>query len=370
MTQLTVLHIFSGDLWAGAEVMGFNLLSKLITYPDVKIIALILNEGTLSKKLKNIGVETYVISENENRFPIIFVKANSLLKAKNIDVIHSHRYKENLLALLLARARGIKCLVTTIHGKPETIKNRNNRKQSIKWFSKINYFLMKHYFAMVVAVSDEIKKCLIIEHSFRADNVNVIYNGICIPYINENVPHTTNKTYNIGTVGRMVPVKNHELFLEIAAKIKESVNDVQFSILGDGPLKNRLIEKTKALNIENDVNFLMPQIDTLPYYQSLDIYLNTSQHEGIPLSILEAMACKKPVVAPNIGGIPEIITNGIDGMLVTGNMPEEYAGVCIKLIQNDELRSTISKNARERIITRFDNSSMTASYMELYKKYS
>ena len=99
---MTVLHIFSGDLWAGAEVMIFNLLSRLHEDGAVKVIALSLNEGVLVDKLRALGISTSVIPEKSHTFRAILRHATRLLKDTPIDVIHSHRYKENLLAWRLA----------------------------------------------------------------------------------------------------------------------------------------------------------------------------------------------------------------------------------------------------------------------------
>ena len=116
---MNILHIFSGDLWAGAEVLIFNLLSSLQKYSDLNIIAISLNEGTLTQKLRENNIETYVIPENKYSFPKIFSKALYFLRHRKIDIIHAHRYKENLLALLLNRFFHSKGLITTIHGLPE-----------------------------------------------------------------------------------------------------------------------------------------------------------------------------------------------------------------------------------------------------------
>ena len=78
--------------------------------------------------------------------------------------------------------------------------------------------------------------------------------------------------------------------------------------------------------------------DPMPYYQSLDLYLNTSLHEGIPLSILEAMACGKPVVAPKVGGIPEIISHEENGVLIEAREPKKIADSCLRLMQDEDLR--------------------------------
>jgi glycosyltransferase involved in cell wall biosynthesis len=174
--------------------------------------------------------------------------------------------------------------------------------------------------------------------------------------------------FHIGTVGRMVPVKNFDLFLTTAAAVRRQTEGVRFSILGDGQLRGQLIKKVKELKINDRLDFLPPYPDPFPYYRSLDLYLNTSIHEGIPLSILEAMSCTKPVVAPRVGGIPEIITHGEQGWLVEEYHPSAFSRACLRLIQDKDLRKTLGENALKRVTTCFSDYRMAESYKKVYQQ--
>jgi len=367
-SQLTVLHIFSGDLWAGAEVMIFNLLNSLQDETGLKILALSLNEGILTRKLREIGVETFVIPETINPFPAIFVKALRLFKRKRIALIHSHRYKEHLLAVLLAKSMAVGRLVATLHGLAEPPAHPKSPKPPIKLKAKLDYFMLKHAFTRVVAVSQEMQAALIQRYAFGKPKVELIYNGIRLPQFPQPLgDRPTHGHFHIGTVGRMVPVKDFDLFLEIAAGVKGQVPSVQFSVLGDGPMRDHLMSKVKELQLEESVAFLPPQPDPSPYYQSLDLYLNTSRHEGLPLSILEAMACGTPVVAPKVGGIPEIISHGENGWLVDTRAPQAFVQACVSLKHDKALRSCMGVHASQAIACRFSDSRMAASYLKLYR---
>ena len=371
----TILHIFSGDLWAGAEVMIFNLLNKLKDQPDMKMIALSLNEGILADKLRHAGIETHIIPEGKNSLAKVFARAFKLLRKRNIDIIHAHRYKENLLALLLTKSLGVKRLVSTLHGLSEPPCHTQNGGNSIGLKTRINYFVLNRFFTRVVVVSHDIKNVLIEKNGFHAGKVDVVHNGIDLPRSPiSRVPDSSSRFFHIGTVGRMVPVKDFNLFLEVAAEIKKHTDAVRFSILGDGPLKKQLIKRAHELKIGDCVQFLTPRQDPLSYYQSLDLYLNTSLHEGIPLSILEAMACGKPAVAPRVGGMPEIISNGEYGLLVEGREPERFVSSCMMLMNNRKLSLRMGESASKRIETYFSSFKMAESYRQVYqhscKKFS
>jgi len=347
--------------------MVYNLLSKLKDIPKLKIIAISLNEGTLSSKLKEAGIETYIIPEKKRTLPSIILRACNLLKGQKIDIIHSHRYKENLLALALCKIMNIKKSVATLHGLPEPTVNGPQKGNPVKLKTKFNYLVLKRYFTNIVAVSLDMKKTLCVKYFFNDKQIAVIYNGIPIFGRQDyNVCHDKKGYFHIGTVGRMVPVKDFNLFLEVAAELKKVTERVRISILGDGPLKERLLERAKELKIEACVEFLSPIPDPYQYYLSLDLYLNTSLHEGIPLSILEAMSCGKAVIAPKVGGIPEIISHGVEGCLVEGRTPGLFSALCSELINDKWKRDEMGKKGIEKIRRQFTDIKMANQYLNLY----
>lgn len=369
-TPLRVLHVFSGDLWAGAEVMVYSLLKNLHNDPNLEILALSLNEGTLSRKLGEAGISVWVIPEAEHSFAAILWKAFRHLRGKRIEIIHSHRYKENLLAFILSRVLGTRTIIATLHGLAEPAPGTAMRWR-LRFRVGMDYLLLRRFFTRVVAVSKDMKETLIRDRGFDGGKVALIHNGIGVPpALTPADPSaeygSDSRAVHIGTVGRLVAVKDFELFLQVAAKVKARFPAVHFSILGDGPLKEKLMKVAKGLGLEDSVEFLSPQADPMPYYQSLDIYLNTSVHEGLPLSILEAMSCARPVVAPAVGGLLEVISHGEDGFLVEGRKPQGFVDWCLKLIQEEGLRKRVGRKAFEKIASSFTDLQMAKSYRELY----
>lgn len=370
---VNVLLIFSGDLWAGAEVMIFNLLNELKGYPSCKIIALSLNEGILTDRLRSSGIQTHVIPENMNSFLKIFWKALCLFWDVKIDVIHSHRSKENMLALLLSKFLFKKKLIATYHGwGVEYFEKNNGNKFGL--ISRIDFFVLRYFFTRVAPVSLDIKNVFIRKFRFNENKTVVVHNGIKIPPYTHSTDQpinlSINRAFHVGTVGRLMPQKDFTLFIEIAAIISKKMKNIRFSILGDGPLKELLVQKAKDLNIENNVEFLHPLENPFPYYYSLDIYLNTSLFEGIPLTILEAMACRIPVVASKVGGIPEIINDNENGILEDSRDPDVYAEKCISLLNNQNLRNDLGNSANRTVENSFSSRHMAESYLELYKLIS
>ena len=372
----TVLSIFSGDLWAGAEVMIFNLLAELHKSGRLHLVALSMNEGTLTQRLRSLPIETHVIPESRYTFLQIAIQAIRLFHGQHVHVIHSHRYKENILGFLLSLMLRPRLLVSTIHGLPEL--PRGERAKSDVLMS-LDHALLKRRFANVTAVSQDIRRRLIQEFGLPCEKISVIHNGIRFP---DQIPcdpsfsgtsqrdGTPLRSFHIGTVGRLVPVKDFGLFLSTAAAIKRRLSNVRFSILGDGPAQDELTRKSIDLGISKSIEFLSSVSDPFPYYRTLDVYLNTSRHEGIPLSVLEAMACKVPVVAAKVGGIPEIISDGIEGFLVPGREPADFAMACLRLLDDNALRRSVGQLSRKKIETQFSAAFMSSQYLALYTTQS
>lgn len=363
-SSLKILHLVSGDLWAGAETMACNLLKRLKNYNDIDISVIILNEGRLAKELRLAGLTVHVIDERQNSFWEIFKKTRKIVIGCLPEIIHSHRYKENLLALLISGClRGIK-LVSTQHGLPEAYAKKPAIVQRFKTLA--NFSILSRFFT-TVTVSGDILNSLIIRFGFRKENVEIIHNGIELP---ENVssPNNTGE-FVIGSSGRLFPVKDYPLMLEIARVVAlKGVKNIRFELAGNGPEMPELKKMIAYYGLKADF-ILKGHVDDMEsFYRGLDVYLNTSVHEGIPMTILEALSYGIPVIAPAVGGIIEIIDDANDGFLIDSRNPQDFAEKCMLLKDNIELRKRMAHAAREKAEQVFSAEKMADKYYRLYRR--
>jgi glycosyltransferase involved in cell wall biosynthesis len=359
-----VLHLVSGDLWAGAEVMVATLFEALAGDPEVELAALCFNRGILSRKLEALGSDVQVIAERAHTWPAIVAAAYARFRRTRIDVIHSHRVKQHLLAALLSKALGVPSGMATIHGLPEPLRESRGRHATDRAKPLVERLLIRRAFTKVVAVSREMHDRLKTE-GMRGELIH-IYNGIRIPAAR---PTTANGSQHVvGSVGRLVDIKDYELFLATAAEIARVDPSVGFQILGDGPERASLLERATALGLGARFTILPAVEDPLPFYRSLDLYLNTSVHEGLPLSILEALACERAVVAPAVGGIPEIIQTGDggQGLLAATRHPATLARCCLDLLADPSRRAAMGQRGRERVMRHFSADRMAQAYKAAY----
>jgi len=359
-----VCHIVSGDLWAGAEVVVRHLLGGLQAAGDVRLRAILLNEGRLAAEIRALGIRTHVLEERALSFPGILRRARHLLREDPPDILHAHRYKENALAFLLRGSSPRSKLVATQHGLPEiypgmaTVKNRA--------VSRANFLLMSRCFHSVVAVSHDIRWALLNRLGFRDATVRVIHNGIELPSSMPGKPE--HGPFVVGSCGRLVPVKDYPLMVEIAKAVAAMEPRIRFHLAGDGPERARLEAMVAAGGIENTFALLGHCEEMARFYGSLSVYLCTSRHEGMPMSVLEAMSLGNPVVAPAVGGLREMVRNGENGILLRTRSPEDYARAILGLYRDAETRKRMSRAARWSVEREFSVDRMIRGHVDLYRE--
>lgn len=359
---LKICHLISGDLWAGAEVMAFNLLGGLKTLPGIELFVIVLNRGRLSQALERLGISVYVIDESEHSFLTIIRRTASIVRRHAPQVIHAHRYKENILAYLVSIAlpEGA-ALVSTQHGMPETYHRSPSLGQRLK--SSVNYKLLASKFSRTVAVSSDIEEKLVNDYALPRDTVQLIRNGIVVPEV--AVTSKPKDRFVIGSAGRFFPVKDYLFMVEVAKEVSMKCDQIRFELAGDGPMLEEIQGLIEKYGLTGQFVVRGFFDDVGPFYRELDVYLNTSLHEGIPMSVLEAMAHRLPTIAPKIGGLKEIITDGVDGYLVDARNPEYFADRCLALYENAALRRQMANAAREKIIREFSMQRMAQQYADL-----
>ena len=362
--MVKVCHIVSGDLWAGAEVMVFQLLKGLAACPDIVPSAIVLNEGRLAAEIRSLGIPIRVIDERVNSFPRILREAKEWLRSDPPDCLHSHRYKENLLAWLLNRGmKGVR-LFATQHGMPEILGDKSGMKH--RFVTRGNLRLIRGFYR-VVCVSRDVREMFLRKYGFPEEKTCTIPNGVEFPdpARREN-RREAGDPFLIGSSGRFFPVKDYPLFVRIARVVKTSSAPIRFELAGDGPEVEEVEGLIRKFELGDTVSLKGFLHEMSAFYRNLDLYLNTSMHEGMPMSVLEAMSYGLPVIAPNVGGFKEIIDDGIQGHLIDGRDPEIFAAKCISLFEDRETLHRMGIAARAKVERDFSVERTIRAYRNLY----
>lgn len=170
----------------------------------------------------------------------------------------------------------------------------------------------------------------------------------------------------IGTVGRLVPVKNQMVLIDAFSKLCNQDFNIKLIIVGDGPLRHQLQTVAKDTGCADRIEFLGRRSDVPEIMRAMDIFVLSSYSEGMSNTILEAMSSGLPVVATAVGGNPELVLNGKTGLLVPTNDPEKLERALCLLIRHEEMRKEMGMRGRERVKKYFSLRGMIDNYEKLY----
>ena len=313
------------------------------------------SEFQIGKMAKHYGVKDYIEVFDRSMLDLrCLFELNNLVKKNHIQIIHVHDLKTTLLGILLKVLNPKVRIMSTAHGW--IINSRMDRlKQKLQ-------FLMLRYYPLHIAVSEATKK-LMIDNGIDSESIKVLYNSIDIDHWKRNgAVSTVKEEFNIldenmivGTVGRLSREKDLPTFFKVACNILKHYPDTKFLIVGDG--KGVMLEELKTLSNEmglrKSVIFTGHRNDLKNIYISFDIFLSTSLTEGLPNTVLEAMALEVPVVATKVGGLPELIEDTISGTLCRPSDVDAITDAVLNLINDYDQRCKFASNGRKKMIDRF-----------------
>jgi len=369
--RVCVCHVIEGSAWAGAEVQVATLLRALSKCPEVSLHAIVLKEGRLAHELRTFGVTVQVVSEQQKSFFQAISEYSSFLKGRNIQILHSHNYKENLVALLLSRICKVPHLVRTEHGHPEPYSVVRNPKH---WcVLAADRLAAKYTAARIVSVSSDLGDFW--KQHADPQRVSLLRNGVDLEHVNSSLTPAEAKQrlgipgdrFVVGIAARLECIKRHDLFLATASYLAEKLSNANFVIAGGGRQKNSLQRLILESGLQDRAVLLGERNDVYDVLRAMDILLISSDHEGIPMVMLEAMALGVTVVARKVGGMPEVIRDGVNGILVSSDNPEELGRACMSIFDSPLLRANLTKAARDEIHQSYSADKNAKIMMELYR---
>ncbi len=291
------------------------------------------------------GLETYSIVERRALDPEVLRQIICWCRSHAIDIIHTHDFRSDLYGLIAARRLGIPS-VSTCHGWIA-----NNLKGRI--YTLVDKFLLR-FFDRVIVVSARMQAHLH-GRGILPNKIALIQNALVVEHYK---PGRGDRSVQaewripahhkvVGKIGRLSPEKCQDLFVRAAADVVRHVPDVSFVLIGLGPEEDRLRRMATELGIAGHVVFAGYRSDMQRVYNSLDLVVQASSTEGMPNVILEALVMRVPVVATDVGGTAEIVTDGYSGRLIPPHDLEALvSGICEAL--TDTARTAAWVEAGER----------------------
>ena len=369
-----VLHIHDSSGLYGAESVILSLataMSKSNYYPIIGC----LTGGDQDKPDLGSAAEELALSVEylpmRSRLDIsVVVRLCSVLRKRNIQLMHAHGYKSNLIGLLASKLCGIQIVTTQHLYPPMPLKDKK-----LQFYSKIDAFYTMKRMAKIIAVSGEIKEKLIAA-GLDEHKITVIDNGIDIEkYSNSRDEHIEvlrrsigigDDVSVVGTFGRLTQQKGHKYLLEAASKVLENKISAIFLIAGDGPLKTELEKSAVELGLGGKVRFLGFRRDTADLLKIMDVFVMSSIDEGLPMAMIEAMASRKAVLVTSVGEIPKVIKDGVNGMLVPANESDLLAHKLCILLNDAQLRNELAGKAFLDANEHYSKEAMCGKYVSVY----
>ncbi len=366
--EKTIVHIAKITGIHGSEKHLLELLPELNKIYRIVFIGLTEPETPVAEYfeiLKKHGIKTYTLTIKSNFDPPCFFKLFNILKRLKPCLVHTHLIHADIYATAAASLAGAGKIISTKHN--DDIFRHN------KILRKINAFFNRRTNG-IIAISNSVARFISRMEAVDPGKIRTIYYGLSEPAIHSSRDTVrrqmgfTEKEIILIIVARLVQQKGHCYLIEAFSKAFEKNQDLRLLIVGDGELKNTLQSQVKEKKLNHVIHFTGYRKNIPDMLQASDIFVHPSLWEGFGLAILEAMACKAPVIATRVSAIPELVENNESGLLVPAKDTEELEQAITLLSADKQLRIRLGLNAHQQWKNRFSIKNMVKNTHKYYNE--
>lgn len=361
-----IMHLVLNLNIGGLEWVVINLLKRLDKDRFSPSAACLLDGGTLVNEVKKLGFELDILNKPDKLDFSAFLRLAKILKEKKIDLIHTHNTGAYIYGGIAAKIAGVNALVHTEHGRCFPDKKR------LMWTEKI----LSAFTHSIIAVSEDLKEKLVEFEKIDPRKISVIPNGIDVdlfkPTERQSVEQKKEELgldkdiFIVGTVGRLDPIKDHRNLIEAFKIAEKYMPAAKLLIAGDGPLMDSLKLKVESLKLQEKVKFLGERNDIVELLNVFDLFVLPSKSEGVSLTLLEAMAARKPIIATDVAGNKEILEHGKDGYLVPACSTEKLSEAILYLAKNPAMAFKLRNAAYVKVRQKYSLENMISRYQDIY----
>lgn len=373
--HISILFVVDGLEFGGGERTFLQLIQELF-HEQYDIHVATSPEGDFFKVLTGMGIDV-VSLELKNRINFNKIKKLSeIIRERKINIVHSQGARADFFARMAARKLKPKIRIVNTVAMPVKGYDVGAFKKGIYRFFD---WVSERYVDRFIVVSDVLRETLLNSYRIPHDKVIKVYNGIELNEYRPNGKEVRSQKSEvkrefgiakdvpvIGAIGRMVWQKGFEYLIQAILEIVKNYPKVKVLLVGDGPLRKRLEALSEELRVRDNVIFTGFRSDIKEILSTVDLLVIPSLLEGFPMVTLEAMAMAKPIVATNIDGITEQITDGVDGILVPPKNPSALAKAVIRALNDKELAMTMGLAARKKVEQKFSVEKMIAETKKVY----
>ena len=314
-----------------------------------------------------------------------YKELRKIIREYKPDIVHTHAAKAGALGRLAALKEGVPVIIHTFHGH---VFHSYFSPLKTKIFLAIERYLGKRSSA-IIAIRERQKKDLAFKYAVaKPTKIRMIPLGFDLSRFQEGTEEkrirfrdkyfVSDDEIAVGIIGRLVPIKNHSMFINSAKAVLEKTGKkVRFFIIGDGESRDHLLHEAAVLGLDytyfpstakKAVFTFCSWIKDVDYaVAGLDIVAMTSYNEGTPVSLIEAQAGNRAVISTNVGGIENVISKNETALLVDSNNYDQFTAALLKLIEDDELRNQMGSKGWEFVKEKFHFTRMIREVSELYR---
>jgi glycosyltransferase involved in cell wall biosynthesis len=362
---LSVTLLASGDLWGGAETQIFDFARRL-PGTGVRLRVCLFVKGRLYDAIERAGATVEHLPSPSVGSYSSWIRR---LTGDGADVFHLHGYKATILAARGLRAKRF-AVVKTEHGLPETYGGIRGSKRFL--YAILDEIATRRSVSRVICVSGDVLKHF--ESRYPRGRCVLIRNGVRLPDRSPMSREQARRSLSIpedghilAWIGRLTDVKNPELIVGVASRLRREIPNLRILVVGEGRLRARLERSVADQGLAATVRLMGFLGDLEATYAAADALLFTSLHEGVPYALLEGMARGLPAIATNVGGLKEVIEDGVSGLLVPPSGAEALVLAVRSFFSSQEGRETMGAAARARIATSFNLDSMFERTLQCYE---
>ena len=356
MKQLTVLHIDFEKTWRGGQQQLFWLVEGL-SKKGHKNFVVCRPESALQKKLAESNSDFFSVNMLFELDPLAIYKTSKIINKIKPDVVHLHSAHAHAIGLLASKISKHKSKIVS------------SRRVDFHIKSKRKYAGVDR----IIAISEGVKKVLLAD-GIDGKKISVVHSGVDLSrFENVNGDYLYGElkikkgAKIVGIVASLAPHKDHENFLKAAVLIKKEIPDVKFLIVGAGGLKDKLMKLVERLGVRDFVSFTGFRKDVPQLLTVFDVFVLSSYLEGLCTSVIDASASGVPVVATDVGGVGEIISNGVNGILVPPGNPEALAAAVASVLKNENIGKKFADAGRIKS-KEFSKEKMAAGTEKVYSE--
>jgi glycosyltransferase involved in cell wall biosynthesis len=366
-TPLQVLQLLPAFTIGGAELLAVNLAGALHQDQYVSHVAALFEreQNALSAELHAPNIRPHSFRGARLYSPTLWRNVARYVQKHQIDIIHTHLLPADIVGRFVGRIVGVP-VVSTIHSVPAGFKRARADRY---WLERISALYLSD---QLVTVAHYVRKLFEQEWQLKPNQLKVIYNAVPIERYN-TIPEPSLRSEIkpdpiILAVGRLIPDKAYDLLLEAAHQILARHPGAQFRFVGQGTELAALQAQAQRLGIEQQVQFLGMRRDIPQLLAECDIFVLPSHREGLPLSVVEAMAAARPVIITDVGGNRELVTHNENGIIIAPGNANLLATALTDLLEHPERWNLLGSAGRRRILQHFTMETMVQQYQAIYNR--